>query len=204
MPRSDPTKHTCTHTHTHTHITLHTPVVVLMLAFTGASAELLDAVPFDGVLVEDKTGTAVVSYLARESSKPGRGGESLSTWVAHATPAFATAVLGFAARGPPASDPTAADALVKAEEAMTASVHEIFSQWLPAGEKPVPAHAKCHRWGAAFPSKPKGDGLAIVECEGRVVCVGDYLGDRFARVEGAVASANAGAEAILAACATEE
>ena len=115
-----------------------------MLAFAGAAAEVLEAVPFDGVLVEDETGTSVISYLARESSKPGRessSGAAASTWVAHATTAFAAEVLGQGARGPPASDPTAADALAKAEECMTSSVVELLSSWLH-DELPVPVHAK--------------------------------------------------------------
>ena len=128
--------------------------VVLMLAFVGAAAEALEGVPFDAVLVEDETAASTISYLARESSKPGRESESesesesgsssgaaVSTWVAHATPEFAAEVLGQGARGPPASDPTAADALAHAEACMTSSVAELLSSWLQ-DELPAPVHAK--------------------------------------------------------------
>ena len=65
---------------------------------------------------------------------------------------------------------------------------------------PAPAVAVAHRWGAAFPSKPEGGTPpAISELGGRFIAVGDYLVGP--RVEGAVASAEAGAKLLIEACA---
>ena len=63
--------------------------LVLMLGFADAFS-----VPFDAALVE---GDDVVSYLSRDSSKPGRGGE---LWTVHATPEFAERTLTAAAAVP--------------------------------------------------------------------------------------------------------
>ena len=74
----------------------------------------------------------------------------------------------------------------------------LLAPWVP--ELPPPAVAVAHRWGAAFPSKPEGGTPpAISELGGRFVAVGDYLVGP--RVEGAVASAEAGARLLIGACA---
>ena len=81
---------------------------------------------------------------------------------------------------------------------VVAAVGRLFSPWVP--ELPPPDVAVAHRWGAAFPSKPEGGTPpAISELGGRFVAVGDYLVGP--RVEGAAASAEAGARLLIEACA---
>ena len=63
--------------------------LVLMLGF----AEAVGSVPFDAALVE---GDDVVSYVSRDSSKPGRSSAS-ELWTVHATPAYAERTLTAAA-----------------------------------------------------------------------------------------------------------
>ena len=154
-----------------------------MLGFAGA----LGDVPFDAALVE---GDDVVSYVSRDSSKPGRSGE---LWTVYATPAYAERTLTAAAAE---EDPRAA--LQSKTPELVAAVSRLFSPWVP--ELPAPAVAVPHRWGAAFPSKPEGGTPpAISELGGRFVAVGDYLVGP--RVEGAAASAEAGARLLIEACA---
>ena len=157
--------------------------LVLMLGFADAFGQ----VPFDAALVE---GDDVVSYISRDSSKPGRSGE---LWTVHATPAYAERTLTAAAAE---EDPRAA-LQIKAPE-LVAAVSRLLAPWVP--ELPPPDIAVAHRWGAAFPSKPEGGTPpAISELGGRFVAVGDYLVGP--RVEGAVASAEAGARLLIGACA---
>jgi renalase len=157
--------------------------LVLMLGF----AEAFGDVPFDAALVE---GDDVVSYVSRDSSKPGRSGE---LWTVHATPAYAERTLTAAAAE---EDPRAA--LQSKTPELVAAVSRLLAPWVP--ELPAPAVAVPHRWGAAFPSKPEGGTPpAISELGGRFVAVGDYLVGP--RVEGAVASAEAGAKLLIEACA---
>ena len=157
--------------------------LVLMLGFAAAFGQ----VPFDAALVE---GDDVVSYLSRDSSKPGRGGE---LWTVHATPEFAERTLTAAAAE---EDPRAA--LQSKTPELVAAVGRLLAPWVP--ELPPPDIAVAHRWGAAFPSKPEGGTPpAISELGGRFVAVGDYLVGP--RVEGAAASAEAGAKLLIEACA---
>ena len=160
-----------------------TRALVLMLGFADAFGD----VPFDAALVE---GDDVVSYISRDSSKPGRGGE---LWTVHATPAYAERTLTAAAAE---EDPRAA--LQSKAPELVAAVSRLFSPWAP--ELPPPDIAVAHRWGAAFPSKPEGGTPpAIAELGGRFIAVGDYLVGP--RVEGAAASAEAGARLLIEACA---
>jgi len=162
--------------------------LVLMLGF----ADALGQVPFDAALVE---GDDVVSYVSRDSSKPGRSGE---LWTVHATPAYAERTLTAAAAEAAASGEDARSALQKKAPELVAAVGRLFSPWVP--ELPPPDIAVAHRWGAAFPSKPEGGTPpAISELGGRFVAVGDYLVGP--RVEGAAASAEAGARLLIEACA---
>ena len=147
--------------------------------------------PFDAALVE---GDDVISYVSRDSSKPGRDGE---LWTVHATPAFAEETLTAAAAEAAASGEDARSALQKKTPELVAAVARLFSPWVP--ELPPPDIAVAHRWGAAFPSKPEGGPPAISELGGRFVAVGDYLVGP--RVEGAAASAEAGARLLIEACA---
>merc|ERR1719171_2259561 len=75
--------------------------LVLMLGFAGAPGD----VPFDAALVE---GDDVVSYVSRDSSKPGRAGE---LWTVHATPEFAERTLTAAAAEAAANGEDARSAL---------------------------------------------------------------------------------------------
>ena len=161
--------------------------LVLMLGFADAFQ-----VPFDAALVE---GDDVISYVSRDSSKPGRSGE---LWTVHATPEFAERTLTAAAAEAAASGEDARSALQSKTPELVAAVGRLFSPWVP--ELPPPDVAVAHRWGAAFPSKPEGGTPpAISELGGRFVAVGDYLVGP--RVEGAAASAEAGARLLIEACA---
>ena len=149
-------------------------------------------VPFDAALVE---GDDVISYVSRDSSKPGRGGE---LWTVHATPAYAERTLTAAATAAAASGEDPRAALQSKTPELVAAVSRLLAPWVP--ELPPPDIAVAHRWGAAFPSKPEGGTPpAISELGGRFVAVGDYLVGP--RVEGAVASAEAGARLLIEACA---
>ena len=162
--------------------------LVLMLGF----AEEFGQVPFDAALVE---GDDVVSYVSRDSSKPGRAGE---LWTVHATPANAERTLTAAAAEAAASGEDPRAALQSKTPELVAAVGRLLAPWVP--ELPPPDIAVAHRWGAAFPSKPEGGTPpAISELGGRFVAVGDYLVGP--RVEGAVASAEAGARLLIEACA---
>jgi renalase len=162
--------------------------LVLMLGF----AEEFGQVPFDAALVE---GDDVVSYVSRDSSKPGRAGE---LWTVHATPANAERTLTAAAAEAAASGEDPRAALQSKTPELVAAVGRLLAPWVP--ELPPPDIAVAHRWGAAFPSKPEGGTPpAISELGGRFVAVGDYLVGP--RVEGAVASAEAGARLLIDACA---
>ncbi len=187
--------------------------LVLMLGFAGDAAEAMRAVPLDAALVTPPAdgidAPAVISYVSRDSSKPGRagvddgGGAPLELWVAHATPAFAAAALD-AQNAAVAAGADGADALRRdAEPALVAGFEALLARWLPGGALPPRAYASVHRWGAAFPSVPvEADGVpAIAELEGRFAAVGDYLSSP--RVEGAVVSAEAGAKLVLDACAPD-
>ena len=162
--------------------------LVLMLGFAGAVGDI----PFDAALVE---GDDVVSYVSRDSSKPGRSGE---LWTVHATPAYAERTLTAAAAEAAASGEDARAALQKKTPELVAAVSRLLAPWVP--ELPPPDVAVAHRWGAAFPSKPEGGTPpAISELGGRFVAVGDYLVGP--RVKGAAASAEAGAKLLIGACA---
>ena len=162
--------------------------LVLMLGFAGA----LGDVPFDAALVE---GDDVLSYISRDSSKPGRGGE---LWTVHATPEFAERTLTAAAAEAAAKGEDPRAALQSKTPELVAAVSRLLAPWVP--ELPAPVVAVAHRWGAAFPSKPEGGTPpAISELGGRFVAVGDYLVGP--RVEGAAASAEAGARLLIEACA---
>ena len=116
----------------------------------------------------------------------------------HATPEFAERTLTAAAAEAAASGEDPRAALQSKTPELVAAVGRLFSPWV--AELPPPEIAVAHRWGAAFPSKPEGGAPpAISELGGRFVAVGDYLVGP--RVEGAVASAEAGARLLIGACA---
>jgi len=164
--------------------------LVLMLGFADGAA--FGSVPFDAVLVEDD----VIAYLSRDSSKPGRV-EGPELWTVHVTPAYAERTLTAAAAEGAVAGEDARTTLQKKTPELVSAVARLLKPWVP--ELPIPDVAVAHRWGAAFPSKPDHDTTAISELGGRFVAVGDYLVGP--RVEGAAASAEAGAKLLLDACA---
>ena len=164
--------------------------LVLMLGFADGAA--FGTVPFDAALVEDD----VIAYLSRDSSKPGRV-EGPELWTVHVTPEYAERTLTAAAEEGAAAGEDARTTLQKKTPELVSAVARVLKPWVP--ELPTPDVAVAHRWGAAFPSKPDHDTAAISELGGRFVAVGDYLVGP--RVEGAAASAEAGAKLLLGACA---
>ena len=144
-------------------------------------------IPFDAALVD---GDEAISYVSRESSKPGRGA-ARELWVAHATPAFAERVLDAQIAAVDRGDD---GSLAFAEREFLAAFGALLASWLPSESLPTPDYCSVHRWGAAFPSAPPpGRDAAIAD--GAFVAVGDFcVGPR---VEGAALSALAGARLVL-------
>eukprot|EP00741_Cyanophora_paradoxa_P022066 tig00021434_g21301.t1 len=146
---------------------------VLMAAFEGALA-----LPFDGAVVE---GDPVASWLARDSSKPGRAA-GRETWVLQSTAAFAKENMG------------------AAKDAMVAPLLEALRRVAASFgvQVPEPAAAAAHRWGAAFPLRClelAKDEACLFDAVARVAAAGDYC--HSARVEGAALSGLAAAERLL-------
>ncbi|QDU41213.1 protoporphyrinogen oxidase [Maioricimonas rarisocia] len=128
----------------------------VMVAFKSP----LDA-GFDGAFV----GVSPLSWIARNSSKPGRG-EDFETWVLHASPEWS-------------------------ESAIEADHEEVVKElldalWQVTGLQPVePKHAAAHRWRHALPAEPLGDRF-LFDPGLRVGACGDWCNGP--RVEGAFLS----------------
>ncbi len=124
---------------------------------------------FDGAFCRDEA----LSWIARDSSKPGRpAGE---TWVLHAGPGWATAHL----------DEEAARVQVELERALARVTGAVT---------PAVAHREAHRWLYAQPAQPEGCG-AMADPAERVVFAGDAV--RGGRVEGAYLAGLDAAGALL-------
>ncbi len=127
-------------------------------------------VPFDGAFVH-RSG---LSWIARDSSKPGRPpGER---WVLHAAPGWSRQRLQ-----------------LERDQALPLLLEELAS----ALGRPLPtvSHAAAHRWRFALPEEPLDEGLLHAPERGITVC-GDWCAG--ARVEGAYLSGVAAAEQLLA------
>jgi hypothetical protein len=127
--------------------------------------------PFAADTVRSDTGP--VSWAARNSAKPGRGGGE--TWVIHASPARSRELLDGAK-----------------EEVAAALLADFFAA---AGTAPVaPIHLDAHRWLYALPEARKGEG-PLHDPALRLGVAGDWL--HSPRVEGAWLSGRALASAVL-------
>lgn len=117
---------------------------------------------------------AAISWAARNSAKPGRGGEDC--WVLHASPARSREILD-----------------LPKEEVATLLLADFFEQ---TGARPVePIHLTAHRWLYAMPASIKGEPSRFDTDQG-IGIAGDYL--HSPRVEGAFLSGRALAEQVLA------
>jgi predicted NAD/FAD-dependent oxidoreductase len=123
-----------------------------------AFSEPLD-LPFDGAFVRD----GPLSWMARDSSKPGR--QQGERWVLHAGPEWTKAHWG----------------LERAQAA--GAMLELFRERF--GPLPPTAHTSAHRWGFALASDPLPGGATFLTDPGIGIC-GDWcLGGR---IEGALRS----------------
>lgn len=142
-----------------------TPCWALMLGFEQA----VDA-DFDAAF--DNEGP--LSWLARNSSKPGRSAES---WVLHASPAWSSRHLEDEAA-------SVADKLIDA-----------FGQRVPAARSLEPRVASAHRWRYALAPEPLKR-ACLSDAGAGLVVAGDWCAGN--RIEGAWTSGMAGAEEIIA------
>jgi predicted NAD/FAD-dependent oxidoreductase len=140
------------------------PCWAVMAAFAEPLAQLPDTFRSD---------TAPVSWAARNSAKPGRGGRE--TWVIHASPARSRELVDRPREG-------AAEAVLADFFAATGT---------PAA---APIHCDAHRWLYALPEARQGEG-PLFDPDLRIGIAGDWL--QSPRVEGAWVSGRALAAAVL-------
>lgn len=129
-----------------------TPCIAVMVAFGKA----FDA-GFDAAFVNDD---GPLSWIARDSSKPGRSGEN---WVAHATAEWS---------GQHLDEPP---------ESLNEELVDALTRYLP-DEAPEPRRVTVHRWRYAQVAEPLDDGIWTLP-EQRLVIAGDWLNG--SRIEGA-------------------
>lgn len=148
------------------------PCFSLGAAFEAKPAEDLAALPFDGAFIgrENVPSTSILSWIARDSSKPGRSeGER---WVIHACEAFSRSHYQ------------------ESEESVTARLLAEFHSVLGIASG-TPAFTTLQRWGLARAVNPLAEG-ALVDRDARVGIGGDWAAG--GRVEGAYLSGVALAE----------
>ena len=127
--------------------------------------------PFDGAFVHESP----LSWIARNDSKPQRGGDQES-WVLHASPEWTDTCLE--------DDPD--DVLARLLDAF----------WQATGAEPsTPSYAAGHRWRYAIPPEPL-DSRCLFDPELRIGACGDWCSGP--RVEGAFLSGMAMADRVLA------
>jgi len=120
-----------------------------------------------------RSDTAPVSWAARNSAKPGRGGRE--TWVIHASPARSRELVDR-----------------PKEEAAAAVLADFFAATgTPAA---APIHCDAHRWLYALPEVRQAEG-PLFDPDHRIGIAGDWL--HSPRVEGAWVSGRALAAAVL-------
>ena len=138
------------------------------------------ALPFEGLRV--RSGSAL-SWIARDSAKPGRESEPLERWVLHAGPEWSEA-----------------NVELERDDAGERLIREFLDLVSRCeGAAAVPVHLRAHRWRYARTVKPLGTPCLHEPASSLVVC-GDWcLGSR---VEDAWTSGAAAAEALVgsAAC----
>jgi predicted NAD/FAD-dependent oxidoreductase len=139
------------------------PCWAVMVAF-----ETPLGLPFDGAYVNDSP----LSWIARDSSKPGR--PQAECWVLHASPAWSTEHLEQPAK-------TVCDKLVAALSSAV-GIDDLR-----------PIHAAAHRWRYALPFEPLSVGC-LWEDAARIAVCGDWC--HAGRIEGAFLSGLAAAERI--------
>ena len=125
--------------------------------------------PCDGAFVN----VGPLSWVARDSSKPGRDG-TLDRWVLHAGPDWSAAHLE------------------DDRDAVAAALVEAFFRALGL-EPRAPVWQQAHRWRYALAENPLEVGC-LVDSSNRIVACGDWAGAN--RVEGAILSGLAAARAI--------
>jgi predicted NAD/FAD-dependent oxidoreductase len=128
-----------------------------------------------------RDGSKRISWAARNSAKPGRGGaeggaqEGAETWVLHASPARSRQIIDR-----------------DKDEAAEILLADFFSQMRIEPAKPI--HLAAHRWLYAQPASLEGES-ARYDREARIGIAGDYL--HSPRVEGAWVSGTALADRVL-------
>jgi renalase len=140
------------------------PCWAVMVAF-----ESRFEVPWDGAFVHGSP----LAWVARNSSKPGRGGEA-DCWVLHADPDWSAAQLEAA------PDDVAKELIVAFSSAV-------------AERLPPHCYLVAHRWRYSHGSDP-ADRRMLFDCESGLVVCGDWLAG--GRVEGAFLAGVGAAEAI--------
>ena len=120
------------------------------------------AVAWDAAFVNDD---AILSWICRDCSKPGRAPDGAETWVLHATHAWSAARLD-------ADRETIAAAMTTAFAAVV-------------GETVAPIHAAAHRWGYAA-ADPGGLDASLFDPSLGLGAAGDWCSS--ARIEGALVS----------------
>jgi hypothetical protein len=141
------------------------PCWAVMLGFAGPAP-----VDWDGAFVN----VGPLSWVARNSSKPGRsGGEA---WVLHAGPAWSHAHIDDDA------------------DAVIACLHDALRRLTPGITWPEPVDAAAHRWRFALPDPVLAEACLVDPALGLAVA-GDWCGGP--RIEGAYLSGLAAAERLL-------
>jgi predicted NAD/FAD-dependent oxidoreductase len=138
---------------------------------TLACTDGLEDVEFDGAFINE----GPLSWIARDSSKPGRSAPSGSNWLLHASADWSTRHLEST---PEEIAPMMLTALEQATGRTLDSV----------------AHCRAHRWRYAMPKKPAESECLWDPTTGLGVC-GDWCGGP--RIEGAFLSGMAVAGAVL-------
>lgn len=137
------------------------PCLTLMASFDGTLEPR-----FDAAFVNDDP---VLSWIARNSSKPGRTGEC---WVAHATAEWSSA------------------RLEEDVDALAEAMASRLCAWLEVPEASVTSTIG-HRWRYAQAAEPRDDGV-MVHADQRLAVAGDWLSG--SRVEGAWTSGRKAAD----------
>jgi hypothetical protein len=141
------------------------PCWAVMLGFAGPAP-----VDWDGAFVN----VGPLSWVARNSSKPGRvGGEA---WILHAGPAWSRAHI----------DDDSGD--------LVACLHDALRQATPGIDWPEVADAGAHRWRFALPD-PVLEEVCLVDQALGLAAAGDWCGGP--RIEGAYLSGLAAADRLL-------
>lgn len=136
------------------------PCWALMMAFDAPLG-----LGFDGAFVDPALNHGMISWIARDSSKPGRPAGAGETWVVHASPEWSAVNI----EGAP--------------EAIAALLHAGFNA--VTGNTAPPRAAIAHRWRHAMTTRPAGSNHLIDPTRPIGAC-GDWcLG---ARIEGAFLS----------------